>query len=341
MFNFPSSPSNGDLFSSGGWTWRWDSTNSLWRTVNVTQRQLRYEFVAKGGFNRVFPVYHSPGQVQAFVNGVRKTYGVDFIAENGIEVEFAADIATDAKVSVISSIATPADDYYTTTEVDAVLPAEGYTIGGMALFTGGSGSSPVTYTPPANVKALKFEFLSPGGGGGGVDGEGAGTSAIGSGGNGGNYCVAFVEGEDIETSYSGYACGSAGLNGGYGNADGTAGNIVFGDYVVTGGAGGNGGLATSGVRLDYPYHTLNAHTGTFLVTAEGGSGHPGSSSGTVYAQYGMGGDAAGPYTNGSGQLDGAGRVYGGGGAGARVSGTSDVFSGEPGGCGVVVVTEYY
>lgn len=117
-----------------------------------------------------------------------------------------------------------------------------YSMKSLVTLTSGSGA---TYTPSAGTRAIIVEVFGASGGGGGVDGQGAGTLAIGQAGGNGSYARRFIT--NMSQTFT-YTIGAKGMGGAAGANNGTAGGTtsfvgsVTGTIQVTGGAGGTGTL---------------------------------------------------------------------------------------------------
>lgn len=204
------------------------------------------------------------------------------------------------------------------------------------------------WNPSADALALLFVCIGGGGGGGGVDGQGAGTAGAGGGGAGGSYVEYFdtspVAGYNIIVGAGG-AGGVAGNNAG---ADGSTTRVAKSGSLIAeanSGGGGGGRLASSTIATVMGGITALGDTGTVIITGSPGMG--GFHFAAAVAHGGNGGAAArgggggqGANTTDVGGAAFAGRIPGGGGAGACVEASTVDRAGGDGARGVVWVYEY-
>lgn len=199
------------------------------------------------------------------------------------------------------------------------------------------------YNPPAGVKWLRITAIGAGGGGGGVDGQGANTARHGGCGGGGATARSLIT--DIAASYT-VTIGAAGTGGAAGNNNGTAGGdttvVGTGLNLSAGGGGeGNGGTAVAGSGTSAGGAGGIATGGDDNLS--GGDGMGGRIGGGDLSMLGLagasilGGQVAS--TTNSAGTDAV--VFGAGGAGATVDGTTTNYAGGDGVEGVVFIEEGY
>jgi hypothetical protein len=202
------------------------------------------------------------------------------------------------------------------------------------------------------ARAVEIDLVAPGGGGGGVDGQGAGTSALGGSGGGGSYQKIFT---DVMAQTFTLTAGAVGAGGAAGNNNGGNG----GDMVLTmsvdgvatcpGGRGGSGDLASAAANGGFsnggaggPAPTQVAKT---LLACEGQAATnafrinnvrviPSISGGNALfcsnTRNALATDAAGT----------GGNNHGVGGSGGSVQNVAGNFGGGDGSPGCAYVTEY-
>ena len=213
-----------------------------------------------------------------------------------------------------------------------------------------------TYTPDAEVKAIIIELQAGGGAGAGGSVSTSSDTRACSGGNAGNYIMAFTDEPEvltIEIGAGGVGAGSAGAEGGQTSAVGATIELQ-----ARGGAGGGRGEQTSRFSVARPSSTNSADTvtGAVLIKSYNGTlggtgfsiGSAFSSTGHVGGFGGLGGSsklgtafhqraeskASGTYSQAGNNAD----QFGAGGGGALVVGGS--ASGGNGGDGVAIIWEF-
>lgn len=203
----------------------------------------------------------------------------------------------------------------------------------------------LTYTTPANVRAIYVECVGGGGGGGGVDGQGAGTGAGAAGGGGGGYVAKLIT--SPSASYT-YTTGAGGTGGAAGANNGTTGgNTTFTDGTLTltadGGIGGTGHTAAASNAYYNQVAGGDGSGGDVVIGGQNGGARSRGNFTQYYGGYGGGsifGQGNGGY-GGSNSAGSAGIRYGGGGGGAAADGISSNYAGGAGFQGVIRITEYY
>lgn len=215
-------------------------------------------------------------------------------------------------------------------------------------------TSGTTYTVPSNL--LYAQVIVTGGGGGGGTGDCLDTAAsnAGAGGGAGGTSIKFYTKAEIGTSAT-YAIGASGAGGagGAGNTGATGGTSTFtsddGTYTTTLTApGGTGGIGRSSGATSNSAPGGTGGTGTggdFNITgADGGAG-------ISYASDSIAGNGGGSYYGGGGAgatRQAAGATAGqaattrgaGGGGGASLNSTATTNGGGAGAEGVIFITEY-
>lgn len=341
MINFPTSPADGDVHvDSSGATWMWEAASSAW--IPTAGKVSTGEWIYTATTNQTtFAAGYTPGFVDVFVNGLRKT-STDFTATDGATVVLNTGLNAGDVVHILTPMPAMVLDTYPQAIVDDLADVAGYGLKGYQIYTSGSG----TYTVPVGVRAIYVELTGGGGGSGGVDGQGAGTAAASAGGNGGAFCARFIT--DLAASYS-YAVGAGG-NAGTPTADGgDGGNTTFSGGVVSMVAGGGLGslykVASNGAVSISTYDVATASGGELNLS--GGNADMCKADGDYMRTTAGAGRAAGPYGGGSLYPDAtgagtSGRKYGAGGGGALANGgISTNYNGATGGPGLIVITEYY
>ncbi len=206
-----------------------------------------------------------------------------------------------------------------------------------------------TYTPTTGMAFCIVNMSGAGGGGGGVTGDVAKTSAAAGGGAGG-YQQFMLTAAQIGASKTGSvgAGGTAGSNAG--GTGGNGGDTSFFDWILGGGVGGEGMVASNASQqaTGGTPGVLTQGTGATIVGGYGEFGRNGTTVTTVLSLPGSGGNALisfGGYSKPlsiSGAYAGVGATglfsSGGGGAGAFDSATNNV--GGVGGQGAVIIVEF-
>lgn len=205
-----------------------------------------------------------------------------------------------------------------------------------------------TYTPTAGTRAILVTALGGGGGGGGVDGQGGGTAAAAGGGGAGARVEHLIT--SVAATYT-YTIGAAGNGGAAGANDGaTGGATTFSGTGVSltanGGVGGSGRTASSsavaaggGAGGAASGGTLNIRGGTgFAGTVSGGlTTSQGTGASGVYGSGGAGEFVSGSTGGGSGSVA---TSYGAGGGGAACATVSANYAGGDGSGGLIIVEEF-
>jgi hypothetical protein len=214
----------------------------------------------------------------------------------------------------------------------------------MQVLTGGTSGSPNTFTVPAGVFRIKATAIGGGGSGGGTPATGASQYSVGSGGNGGSWCVGYFNvtpGQTISYYCGGGVTGTAGANGTTGNT------TSFNGLVAVGGQGGTVGVAGALGTITIGASPVYGASGGLINTNEqaGGWGFClANTSGLVTSGIGGSGYFTG---HSSFQVGGAGyggngfgsSVYGQGGSGAAAGNSAPTYTGG-GAVGGCVLVEY-
>lgn len=204
-----------------------------------------------------------------------------------------------------------------------------------------------TYTPSSGAKSLFIECIGGGGGGGGCVTQASGNHAAAGGGGAGGYACAFLS--SIAASYT-ISIGNGGAGGGTSGASGVDGGVTsFGTVcVASGGAGGSGGnltVATANSVVAAGGNSGIATTGMVSFgSSEQGQQGIGTSNGNIgggggSSKYGRGGIRVGTASGAAAGNNATGYGAGGGGSAIGSSGGSGVSGGTAGG-GIVTVWEY-
>ena len=217
-----------------------------------------------------------------------------------------------------------------------------YLLKGITYLTSGTA---LTYTTPANVRALYVECVGGGGGGGGVDGQGAGTGAGAGGGSGGGYVAKLITSPSATYTYTVGAGGAGGTAGANNGAAG--GNTTFAGGAISlsadGGSAGGGHTASASNAYYNQVAGGDGSGGDVVIGGQNGGARSRGNFTQYYGGYGggsifgQGGGGAG----GSGSAGSAGTRYGGGGGGAANESTTSNYAGGAGFQGVIRITEYY
>lgn len=218
---------------------------------------------------------------------------------------------------------------------------DSYSVGGITRLTSGTAA---TYTPSAGTRAILVRMCGGGGGGGGADGQGAGTAGMAGPGGGAGSCERFITA--LAASYT-YTIGAGGAGGAAGANNGSdGGNTTFSGGSVSmtanGGKGGEGTLANSVDNSNYGGEGGSASGGS--VNLAGRAGNYSFSSGGQNRIPGVAGASiyGGGVRGDRGSTDGvAGINFGGGGAGAGVTGVATNYSGGSGKAGIIEIWEYF
>lgn len=219
---------------------------------------------------------------------------------------------------------------------------DAYLLKNITYLTSGTAA---TYTTPTGVRALKVTVVGGGGGGGGIDGQGASTYAVSSGGAGGGWAEALIT--SVEASYT-YTVGAAGAGGAAGNNNGVAGGtseFKNGAATVvisaTGGSGGDGGLGAASASAAGELGGIGSLTGvTGTVAAGVGSSYARVLSST-FASFSQSGGSLFGGGQRIAQPGAAARVYGEGGGPTYAGAVTTNYAGGVGFQGVIIVEEYY
>lgn len=217
-----------------------------------------------------------------------------------------------------------------------------YTISDITRYTTGSG----TFTVASGVTKLIVKIVGGGGGGGGINGDATGHG-MSAGGGAGAYIELYIDGAEIEASYS-YVVGSGGGGGASGNNDGSAGsastfNGTTNVASAAGGSGGKGGSGSAGSSnipsIAGGNATVTGYSNSFKETGGRSQGaRTISGSWTYYPAAGYSAQAPGAISNRN--LAGRDGAFGSGGSGT-MSTTSTNYAGGDGGAGYIEVKEYY
>lgn len=108
--DFPSSPTNGQIYSSGDRRWVWNSANNTWDAASILYAVLkRYRYVATAGQTSISgadadgnTLSYTPGIEQVYLNGVLLVRGQDYTATNGTSITGLAALAVSDSVEIIS-----------------------------------------------------------------------------------------------------------------------------------------------------------------------------------------------------------------------------------------------
>jgi len=212
-------------------------------------------------------------------------------------------------------------------------------------FTSGTAA---TYTPTVGTRAIFVTILGGGGGGGGVDGQGVGTSACAGGGGAGARVELLIT--SVAATYT-YTIGDGGNGGAAGaNTGSTGGTTTFTGTGVSlsaaGGAGGQGRLGSSGGATANGGSggvgtggelNIRGQQGFAGMVKDGNSVAQGTGGSSVYGAGGIGTFVSGSSGGGPG-TDASGFGSGGGGAGS--TGLSANDAGGDGSDGLIIVEEF-
>lgn len=269
------------------------------------------------------------------IRNAANTAWVNVLAYNGADASLAPWYINESNMASNSATRVPSQQ-----SVKSFVET-GYRLTGRRTLTSGTAA---TFTPTAGTRYLRVQIIGATGGGGGVDGQGAGTYAIGgAGGNGGFTEKTFVVGSQTFT----YTIGARGNGGTAGANNGTAGGTTSftassdGTIQVTGGGGGDGTLAVATGRVaqkaggvgsggDINYRGNQCLSGRWNA----GTGFVDSNNGAPLFGGGI--------TEGSGSQAGtASSSYGAGGTGAQVTSADTAnYAGGNGIAGVIYVEEF-
>lgn len=93
--NFPSSPTNGQIYTATGGSWIYESTKGTWKRISGEMKRSSTAFTNIGGDSSVSVTY-IPGSVDVYLNGVKLIEDVDFTATNGTSISFTNAIVSDS-----------------------------------------------------------------------------------------------------------------------------------------------------------------------------------------------------------------------------------------------------
>jgi len=206
-----------------------------------------------------------------------------------------------------------------------------------------------TWTMPTGARWVHIKCVGDGGGGGSTAATGASEAAESSGGGGGGYAEAWFDASAL-TSTVAVTIGTGGAGGAAtGSNSGSAGTgSSFGAFLTSNGGGGGAGgtnTTTNAIAGSGTGGTASVTGGISSIAITGDDGGNGRviSAGPVYANYG----GAGPLSSlrragASGTTAGSGgRIYGGGGTGARAGASQSSQAGGAGAAGLVLVDTYF
>ncbi len=211
------------------------------------------------------------------------------------------------------------------------------------ILTSGSG----TYTPTLGTNTITVQLVGGGGGSGGVAGSGSTSSAAGGGGAGG-FCLKYIA--SLSGTYT-YSIGTGGAGGASGTHSGSSGtDTTFSNGVITltgaAGGGGTGGTDISSGSNAAAGGAGGAGSGGDLNHV-GGSGYPGLAIAGSVALGGSGGISIFGYQTRGGVTSGAGfgggdaaTLNSGGGGGGSATVNNNPSTGQAGGSGVILISEY-
>lgn len=273
--------------------------------------------------------------------------------------------ATAAEISALTQKTTPvAADHLLIEDSAAANVKKRITAGSLfpAVFPAGYlVGSPIYYTTPGadtfmkanypGLRAVIVECVGGGGSGGSCATTSAGQAAVGAGGGGGAYARSFVLVDDLDTSEAvtvgaGGNAPSAGNNNGNAGADSVF-DTISGEVRADAGEGGAGAdSGTGGFIYEGAGGIAGGSVGDIVIV--GGAGGRGANTASTIVNFGEGGSShfapvSRDWTNSAVASAGAaGRLYGGGGAGAYAAGSSGTQqAGGAGGQGIVIVTPLY
>lgn len=203
-----------------------------------------------------------------------------------------------------------------------------------------------TYTPTdSSVIAWDVILQAPGGGGGGVNGQGSGTVASATGGQGGGRSRKFILISDPATYSADFVIPAGGVGSAAGAGNGVdAGDITFDDGSITfdapGGTGGEGDVGTSGASARAADDAIIGTTGdeNYPTTRAGDANYFSGN----YASRSAGGPSIYGTANrpASNTTPSASTGYGAGGTGANARATAGNYAGAAGAPAVAYIREY-
>lgn len=108
--DFPSSPTNGQVYSLGSKRWVWNSANNTWDAASVSYAILqRYRYLATAGQTSISgadadgkTLAYIAGIEQVYLNGVLLVRGQDYTATNGTSITGLAALALNDSVEIVS-----------------------------------------------------------------------------------------------------------------------------------------------------------------------------------------------------------------------------------------------
>ncbi len=202
-----------------------------------------------------------------------------------------------------------------------------------------------TYTPPANLRALRVTAIGGGGGGGGVDGQGTGTAAAGGGGGAGGMTQILITSVAASYTYTIGAggAGGVGLAGGNGGAGGET--TFAGTGVSLTASGGAGGLGVVATGTNQAGGGAGGAASGGALNVSGNAGARGRVTNAAVIAAGVGGSsmfgALGSMGNVSGSDGATAGGYGAGGGGAAVVDVTTNYAGGAGAPGLIIIEELF
>lgn len=108
--DFPASPTNGQIYSSGDRRWVWNSANNTWDAASLSYQVLkRYRYVATAGQTSISgtdadgqTLAYTPGIEQVYLNGVLLVRGQDYTATTGTSITGLTALTLSDSVEILA-----------------------------------------------------------------------------------------------------------------------------------------------------------------------------------------------------------------------------------------------